>query len=301
MTIIDVGDLIHISSSLGSIDGHFYISRVKITIAPGEIYTVECLVEKKLSIMSGSLTNIGVEFRGEDSKDAINFGHLPFLADLPARTMSAWVWVASGGASAVLDYVMGFFADASAHQIVISNNSDPAVLGFYQKYAPNGQQYWFANNTSALTRNQWHHIVVYKDRLSNNPPKFYIDGVQQTANLLSSAVVGLTAYTDTGVPFILGNIKTATIDYAWGFSGRIQDARVFNKELIIDEIVKLYNNGVPDPSVFTDSSMIFQAIAVRTANLSSYIDQPLAGKNVFDNVFRAVGTVNDSPIGRTAV
>lgn len=299
MTVIDVGDLIHIKSTLGNIDGHYYINRVKITISPGEIYTVECLVDEKLSIMSGALSEISVDFRGEGFKDAINFGHLPYLADLPVRTMCAWVKFGAGP-EANLDYVMGFFADGSAHEMVASNLAAGVALGFFQKYAPNGQQWWFAPYN--MTRGTWYHVATVKDLSSDTPPKLYVNGNQATATLGTTPEVGKTAFSDLGVPFILGNIKTATIDYAWGYTGSMQDARVYNRELSAVELLQIYNSANPDPSIIVDqSALLFQALAVKTSNLADYINQPLTGLSVFDNIFRAVGVANDTPTGRNPV
>jgi hypothetical protein len=299
-TVIDVGDLINVNSTMGNINGHYYISRVKLTLAPGDVCNAECTVEEKLSIKSGALTEIGVDFRGEGYKDAINFSHLSYMADLPHRTMCAWIKTASSPPDSELDYLMGFFSDYSAFEFVISN-TDPGTLGFIQKYTPNGQQFWYGSSFP-LWRGTWYHIAVYKTLSSDEPPKFYVNGADIGATLYSTADPGKTAFTDLGVPFILGNIKTATKDYTWGYSGTLQDARVYNRELTPLELTTIYNGGVSDPSIVIDiDSLLFQAMAVRTRNLSDYVDQPLTGLNVMDNMFRATGVVVGAPIGRSRV
>jgi hypothetical protein len=297
-TVIDVGDLVHVKSTLGNIDGHYYINKVKLTIAPGDICTAECTVQEKLSIKSGALTEIAVDFRGEGFKDAIHFGHLSYMADLPYRTMCAWIKTASSPPDSLLDYLMGFFSDYSSFEFLVSNTS-PGTLGFIQKYTPNGQQVWYGS-TFPLNRGTWYHVAVFKTLSSNEPPVFYVNGAPIGATLNSTPDPDKTAYSDSGVPFILGNIKTSTIDYQWGFSGTLQDARVYNRELTNLEITTIYNGGVRDPSIVVDANaLLFQAMAVRTRNLSSYVDQPLTNLDVMDNMFRAAGVVIGSPIGRS--
>jgi hypothetical protein len=292
----DIGYLLDLSSVQGNVSGRFYINKIQLSLSPGDVYNVRISVDRFESISAGDFTPIAVEFGGESVKHSVSFGHVGYLANLPMRTLSAWIYPITDVATVQPNFIMGFFSDNAAYQFYLGNTS----LAFAQKYAPSGQAFW---NTPGFTAppGMWTHVVVCKDLTYDNPPIFYINGVQRAAALVvgSNAVAGQLAYTEDGVSFNLGNTKTATVDNMYGFRGMIADARVYNRAITPTEAQTLYNGGIIDVSKVTDTSLLFQAPSVKTNKLNLFVDQPLTGMKLFDNILRLVGNVTGSPTGRS--
>jgi hypothetical protein len=101
---------------------------------------------------------------------------------------------------------------------------------------------------------------------------------------------------------VMGNLYEAGGAFSGPLNGIIKDMRIYNKILGQAQVTQLYNSGTPDPTILTSPAdgLLFQAPAVPTDRLSSYINQPLGSTlKVRDNIFGYIGTPNDSPVGRS--
>jgi hypothetical protein len=80
-------------------------------------------------------------------------------------------------------------------------------------------------------------------------------------------------------------------------TGKIEDARVYNRILTPTEALAITNEGAYGTGVL--SGLVFQAPTVRTRNLTYYPDKTLASSDkIIDNIYGAIGTPNGSPITR---
>lgn len=299
MLNLDIGDLIPVVSTLGNISGWYFINRVKIDIQEGDIIMVKYWLSLFCAIATGCMSTIAVEFRGEAHQDAVLFQPLPYLQDLDTRTLSVWIRPATDTVNSQPSFIAGIFSDNSA--FALYGNNDMSKVRFIQKYegGVSGQGVWEATNT--ITDGTLYHILVMKDRSSNNPPIMYINGSLATLTVIQAPSADLTAYTDDGVPFSIGNVKTATIDYGYGFRGKIEDVRMYEGIVSSSTIADIYNSGLPDPTAGRTSNLLFHAIAVKTAKLADYVDQTLTtAMELFDDIFKAVGTIHGAPTGRDA-
>lgn len=292
----DVGSYFAVTVTSKNIDEHVAVRGVEFTLDPGGFIMCTWIVKCIRTLLKG-LTPIAVEFRGENYQDAIDFGHLPHLANLPLRTMTAWFNRASDSPQIESDFICGFFSDDAAFEVYITMGFKR--LTFIQKYsgAGGGQGAWATANDS-IAFDTLYHAVVVKDLSSDNPPVIYLNGVAQTLQVTASPPAGRTAFDESSVPFMIGNVNTATIDYKYAFKGEISDVRVYSRGLSSTEASTLYNSGTPDPDLVTDG-LVFRAFSVKTKRLAQYIDQTLdEDLRVVDDVYGMVGVPHGGPIGR---
>lgn len=251
---------------------------------------------KQFWSLSLGLEPLAVEFAGEPAADAIDFGHLPQLANLSRRMLTAWINPADVASTSQIDVIAGFFSDEAAFALYWNDND--ARVHFIQKYSGSGggQGIW-ATPIGSVPSGARTLVCVVKDLSSDNPPVIYVNNVVQTLTVIVAPPAGRTAFAEDGVPWMIGNVKTATVDYAYGFGGTITDVRLYESDQS-SQIDALYNGGVPDVSAATDG-LLFQGPCVRTKDYPLYEDATLTESlRVLDNMFGMVGTPHGSPIGR---
>ena len=281
---LDVGDLVRIKENQTGIDGHYYIQGVEFAILPGGVIMFSWFVKQAFSLLMG-LSLISCEFAGGAATDGINYGYLPQVSNLPQRTFSAWIYAHT----AYQDHVMGFGSDKfGVNMYLLSDFS----IRFRQNAGATGTAGLWKTPAWSITQNAWVHVLVTRDSSNRlNLPIIYIGG---TAQSLTQEIVQENATpNETGVSFLIGNLKTESIDYTWPFDGVIKDARVYNRILTTAEAATLAASGV-----VTDG-LVFQSPCVRTKELTKYTDLTLtAEEKLLDNIFGVVGSPHGSPITR---
>lgn len=285
------GNLIRAINTRRNIDSYFYIQGVsEFKVTPGGLIMCTFLVKKVLSLLLG-LSTVAVEFGGFSSVDAIDFGYLPATSNLTTRTFSAWIYPKSTGSPQ--DIITIFGEEAG----MLVRNATGGNLEVRSKMFGN-LDLWTAN--AVFTANNWYHVVVTYD-VRNYPasPIAYVNGALVAWS--SSSITGGGAMLDeTGISTIIGNENTSFKPYTdRAFNGIIKDARIYDRILSAAEVTTLYNSGVPNAALVTEG-LVFQAFAVRTKELSQYVNITLTDAlKVLDNMFGAVGTPHGAPIGRS--
>ena len=105
---------------------------------------------------------------------------------------------------------------------------------------------------------------------------------------------------EAGLEFVIGNTHSSASDYDTSFDGKIADPRIYGRITPQSEVTTLYNGGTPDETLLTDG-LRFQGFAVRDEDLADFVDQTLTtSQKVFDNVFKVVGSIHGTPVGRAA-
>jgi len=279
---LDVGDLVRIKEDQTGIDGYYYIQGVEFSILPGGVIMFSWIVRQSFSLLMG-LSLISCEFRGGATKDAINYGYLPQVSNLPQRTFSVWIYAHT----AFQDYIMGPYSDKFGANIHLQSDFS---IRFRQNAGPTGTSGVWKTPAWSVAQNAWVHIVATRDSSNRlNQPIIYIGGTAQ--NLTEEVVQSEATPDETGVGFFIGNMKTATVDYTWPFDGLIKDARVYNRILTATEAATLAAGGA-----VTDG-LVFQSFCVRTKQLPYYTGKSLTSEDkLLDNVFGVVGSPHGSPI-----
>lgn len=291
----DVGSYFAVTVTDKNIDEHVAVRGVEFTLDPGGFIMCTWIVKCIRTLLMG-LTAIAVEFH---SGDAVDFGYLPHIssdANRTSRTFSAWIYYTTAPPVDLTIYtIYSTYGDMNGF-IIGARNPNRIVL-YSNRYSAGAR--WYTPNNS-LSINAWHHVVVtFNEQNTSSNPIIYIDGVSQsiTEDLSPSGTAG----SEEGQSLMVGNVKTSVPSYSYSqsFVGKIKDARVYNRILSAAEVTTLYNGGVPDADLVTDG-LVFRAFAVKTKDLSDYIDQTLdENLKVVEDIYRMVGTPHGGPIGRT--
>jgi hypothetical protein len=287
---LDIGDIICVKEDQSGIDGYYHINGVEFTLQPKGIIMCKWLLVQFFCLASG-LSLIGAEFAGGASTDGINYGYIPSIADAQySRTISAWIYMHSDPVT-VSEFVVSTFTDAAGADVSITTNNQ---IQFYQK-GLTGPGIW-NSSTDTVDLNQWRSIVVTRDASSpGNAPIIYFDGVAQA--LTNPSAQSGTTVEEEGTQFVIGNVKSATLNYERAFDGQIADVRVYDRILSATEAAQIHTEGIGGTGVL--DGLIFQGPAVRTKELSLYTDLTLTSDyNVLDAMYGYVGRPSGSPISR---
>ena len=292
---LNVGDLIQITENTLNENALYWIQSVNYSIDAGGNIMFKFTLKKFWSLLLG-LSLISCTFHAA-STDALCYGNLTQLIDLPQMTMSAWVnpttltketvmsgWVSGVGGIAV--YVGGSaYVDAGAIQVVRIYSSAGGQWVTTEKLT--------ANHTSLVT------VAINNDGAL---PDIYINGVKATTSILKVPAIGYdgtpVGYVTSinGMDWCVGNIhgQASDTNFALPFIGTIKDARVYNRILTGAEVATLYSEGAGGSSV-TDG-LVFQSPTVKTEDASYYNGHTLISTDrVIDNIFGAIGKTNGSP------
>ncbi len=137
-------------------------------------------------------------------------------------TVAGWIYIEGPGKNGL----MGFFGKNQAYRFFCDNN-DPC--GFRIQHFDGGGTWNPTARANFLPWNEWHHIAITFNRPTIT---VYRDGEVFTTYSRDYSI-------DTGVGFYIGDIQPNF----YSFDGKIDDVRVYNRALTIDEIRKLYNGG----------------------------------------------------------
>lgn len=291
----DVGFMFRAKVDSKDVDTICHVQQMSFTIKPGGFIMFEWVVRTFLSFVLG-LSPLAVEFRGGSTEDAIEFGPLPrvFSDDTPDTiTLNLWIKPDTIQSQNPLTFSTDPSSVYGGIEVALGSTGK---AGFISNMFGGNQGLWQTTDTP-ITANNWHMVTVVYDMSSpGNDPTIYVNGTLKT--LTETLTPSGSAESRNGVPLIIGCKKTWSNFYTSKFDGRIKDVRIYNRLLSSGEVTTLYNSGTPDVSLVTDG-LVFQAFGVPAKRYTSYVDATLTDSMpVIDNVFRAVGSAHDGPIGR---
>lgn len=291
------GDLTNIIIDKLNVDGYYYIQGIdNISISAGGIIMYDWILREALSSQSG-LSNIAVEF---NTGNYVNYGYMPQLDNIEQKTISIRAYCTNLVGDAVL---LSQYSTIGGSELLHSGS----VLGkavFAQQFTGDNGQWRTTNDELSAKLNQWVMITItYDNSSASNNPVIYIDGSSVAVTEFETPT-GI-ADNGTGNEFILGNLNYPDTGYAFNFTGKIKDVRIYDRILSAAEITTLYNSGTVNNALVTDG-LVFQGPTVKTSEYDDYTDSTLTiDQKIIDNIFGAVGTPNvdltqgtAAPIGR---
>jgi len=279
----DIGSLIHIRDDRYGVDGYFYIQKIKFRISMGGIVRYTFVLRSLLSLALG-LTLVNCSFSAS-STDAICYGNVESLIDLPQMTISAEIYPTSFTGTGHNKIATGWVNEQGGFELILGGTGNPRLT---QLHTTSGGV-WLANDPVAL--NAWSTISVSIDSTTLNPPVFYVNGVE-VGSWTWIPPVGSTG-SNNGMDFCIGNIhgQDVSTNFTYPFIGTIRRVDV-NSKLFTDTEALEWANG----ETITDD-LVFQGNCIRTAEISIYDNAVLTDElKLLDNVYGAVGTANGSPL-----
>jgi len=252
---------------------------------------------KQFWSLSLGLEPLAVEFGGLTTEDAVNFGVLPYIVDLPQLSMSGWIY-SSANVAGEVHTIMGFTNGDSGWSIYEgrSGSGGPTDHRLLFRNKAAGNAAWYADVFFQL--NTLTHFVITYDRsdVLIATPKIYLDGV--LVAVVQQIAPGAPIESENGSQLVAGNIFASNEVWNSAFEGTLKDLRIYNRILSSTEVTTLYNSGAQDDALVTDG-LIFQGPCVRTKDYALYEDETLTESlKVLDNVYGVVGTPHGSPVGR---
>lgn len=193
------------------------------------------------------LGRLGQALNFRNSADYINISDSASL-DIPSSfTVSTWVNLTSYPAAADVYGIVskGGNGETAAlnhnYLLVIDNNIFNGAPGLgavativYEDSSGTNYDAYFDITTSNFPLGNWHHVVGIFDDTANTL-NVYVDGVKGVADNGATA-----APNQSNQAIRVADPQTSTTSF---FDGKIDDVRIYNRALSVDEIKQLYNLG----------------------------------------------------------
>ena len=280
---LDVGDLVSIKEDDAGIDGWYYIQAVEFTIGLGGVIMFSWRVIAACSLLSGCLAPVAIELDGTSS--GINYGYLPQVANLPERSISFDVYPYAAAPVATPSTMVGITSDDGGNWVGFGANSN--IIVFYSNRFDAGPGNWVAFS-DAIPLNAWANIVItyYPEDIAADPI-IYIDGVSVAVTENYTPLGDLNS--EDGISLVLGNIKTATIDYTWGLNGVLKNMKIYNVILTAIEAADIA------AGLDVNRGLVFNGLNVKTKDLSYFDNRLLDPENdsLIDDMYGVIGTPHD--------
>ena len=173
--------------------------------------------------------NMAMEFN--ENEGHINFGNINELEIDYQIPVSISVWINPNGNQVGWDTILN----------QLFEGPPPSVPGrFYLGINPSSQKLrWrilenILESNNSIPYNEWSHIVVtYNDKNA----KLYVNGsLDGEINFGDDELF----FFGTGAPFKIGKQSMVTFQDTTGFSGKIDDINIFNREIEVDEVFALF-------------------------------------------------------------
>jgi hypothetical protein len=172
------------------------------------------------------VSGTGLEFDGVD--DFVNIPHKSNQMLTGGGAISAWINPRTLG------------TDFDAGRIIDKSTAPSSANGFRFQLTSSNRIQWTINNgtnvvsgNNAITFNEWQHVLVVFS--STGESVIYVNGVQVASGTTANAS-GITTTNDV-------RIGTASVDNR-RFDGLIDEVRLYNRVLSLEEIQYLYKNKV---------------------------------------------------------
>jgi len=206
---------------------------------PGSGTTVTDLTGSRSGTKTTSVQVQNGHFEFDGSSGSINFGTDASIENIWDGGGTLVVWFrADGAGEANLGRVAGTANSANNFGwfLCVDSPSGSTYKMLFRQNFSGAPAYGDWNTTSTLNLYEWYcFALAYDSDDTGNDPTFYINGVLETANQITTP--GGARVTDNGYPFVVGN-RSTNDDRTW--DGAIDMVMLFDEELSAEEIRQIY-------------------------------------------------------------
>ena len=185
---------------------------------------------------------LGQGGRFDGTNDYVNAGTPSSLNDLPAITISSWVYPKSSGSNNtgyIMEKSTGFGLNGWFLSIDSAGSSGILTPWFYRDYDGATNLSRVVSTVNAIPLNKWTYFTMTWDGTADATGiKFYINGVE-TAYTSPTDGVGNIVSDTTSSAHIGANVSANSRN----FNGSLDDVRIYNRALSASEVQQLYNMG----------------------------------------------------------
>lgn len=285
---LDIGAKVQVIETQPAKDGNFYLRGIRFRLHLGGVVSFQWYVDEAIETRTQPIT-VRAPLIDVGRRVALDFGILPYLANMPAFTYSVWVKkLGSVPAGTLISRTVDLGTGRRGNFFQLSG----ANLYFSSYKSPTDGE-WVATSSVPASQNVWFHVVLTYDNTSASAdPLIYVDAVSKTVT--EQTTPSGTSDDDSDCPLILFNISPNPADptqkyyYSDHRDFAIKDVRIYNRILSGADISTLAA-GEDDYSTVPDG-LLFQGIYAPRENIADYIDDTIEnGDLVLDVVHQAVG------------
>lgn len=284
---LEAGDKVRITESSPLHTGDYYIQAVKASIMLGGIVTFTWYLKEDISTICTPMAVLTNTQTGA-TENAINFGVLPYMSNLPAISYSFWLKVTD--ATDAVGYLIGKTADDGAGRRGNNVFLDGQKIYFRSYKTPNDGS-WITTSAVITTADVWYHIVITYDNTTDlADPIVYVNN--SVAAMTETGTPSGGTDDDSDIDFILFNAgrnpsEVETYD-AVSYGHGLKDVRAYGRILSPAEVTTLYNGE--DDYTTVQTGLLFNGIFAPTDNIDDYIGTSISGDDlVLDIVHGAAG------------
>lgn len=285
---LEQGDKVQIVTRSPNHTGSFYIQAVRSEIDLGGVVDFTWFLKESVETFCEPITVAAPTGTASGIIGAVDFGVLPYIANMPAFTYSAWVRRRGLTTQA---YLLSHSLDVGTGRRgnYLSLN-EFGTLSF-SSYKTPGDGFWWVPG-AFTAQNTWKLVTVtYNNSSDGADPKIYLD--DQALDVVETSTPSGTTDDDSDCPLIILNIGRDPINTIYSHDNLadvdIKLPRIWNRELTPSEIRELYRN--PNNFNILPDGKVFQGIYVPIDNRAGYISANITDQDLLlDAVHGAVGT-----------
>jgi hypothetical protein len=195
---------------------------------------MDCTVE-------GRLGNYACDFDGSDDYIDMDSPSEEQFSNTDAFSISLWASWDSEGNNLECPFSYGDVAGSSPTSgdegyYAAFDSGTVVVEGIFFDYYDGSAASGIKTSENTISRDTWHHIVVTQDESNSHTGKtIWVDGVMYNTARVTN--------TPDGIDYSSSNLNIGARDAKANFDGKIDDVRIYGKELSDTEISRLYNDG----------------------------------------------------------
>lgn len=287
---LEQGDKINISEIFPSYLGDYYIQGIKAKIAMGGLIDYTWYLEEEVKTMCAPIA-VASGTLNTGSMNALDFGILPYLSNLPHYSYSMWIKRPDAGAgsyAALLCHSTDNGTGRRGNELSLNTNG---TIDFVSYKTPTDGNWRYTDLVTGFS--VWRHLVItYDNSTASADPVFWLDGTAYTPTEIGTPVG--SSDDDSDCRLVLFNFppNPLTADEYYSTSVHdvvLKDVRIYDRILSAAEIAELYAGQNDYTTV--QSGLLFNGIYAPTDNIDDYIGDTLENDDlVLDIVHRAAGT-----------
>lgn len=285
---LDIGDKVRIVEGTPVKDGKFYIRGIKFALALGGLISFTWGLEEGIETLAQPIV---VKAPVVDTVSAIDFGILPYLANLTEFSYSFWIRRDNALADTyfnILSKTVDTGTGRRGNEVITDGDGKIYLQSF--KTPTDGQ--WITTSVVLTNAAQWYHVVITYDNTTDTAnPVMYVDG--SSVGVTETDAPSGTSDDDSDCPLVLFNSAPNPLNvgerYANASSGfALKNVRVYNRILTSSEVTTLaaaqntYDN-VP-------TGLLFMGIYAPSGFITEFTGDELSENDfVLDAVHKAAG------------
>ncbi|NCC23170.1 MAG: LamG domain-containing protein [Alphaproteobacteria bacterium] len=201
------------------------------TAADATSYGNDGTLDSDAAFTSGKLGNAVLLDGNDDSVNIANESHFDFERTDPF-SISAWIYRETDTSE---DDIVEKFTPNVGYYVFLNGSDDRIYAGLRDG------GYFLQEVGGTVTLNQWHLVTVTYDGSSDaSGLRLFLDGSEQSTDLTSNNFTSGSMLNDS--PLAIGNESPS--ESCCGFDGKLDDVRIYDRELSPAEVEKLYNSTV---------------------------------------------------------